>query len=193
MQTKQILTAGVDEAGRGPLAGPVVAGAVILADGFPVDWLDDSKKLTEKKREHLYQEITQSSCLWSVGLCTVEEIDELNILQASLLAMKRALEGLSQKPELVYVDGTFTPDFAAKCEAIPKADSLIPCVSAASIIAKVTRDNIMHTLDEKFPQYQFAKHKGYPTKVHMELLKTHGVSQVHRKSYRPVQQVLNQM
>lgn len=189
METKSIV-AGLDEAGRGPLAGPVVAGAVILSDDFDTSLLNDSKKLTEKKRERLYTDITESNCYWAIGLCTVDEIDELNILQASLLAMKRAYESLTITADHVYVDGTFAPDIAATCEAIPKADSLIPAVSAASIIAKVTRDHIMMTLDAKFPQYQFAKHKGYPTKAHMDLLRAHGVSEVHRKSYRPVQALL---
>ncbi len=187
---KEGLIAGIDEVGRGPLAGPVVAAAVILDPEKPIDGLMDSKKLSEKKREQLSAIIKQRALAWSIGRAEVEEIDDINILQASLLAMKRALEGLTIRPDLALVDGNKLPDLDCPAEAIVKGDSKVPVISAASIIAKVARDNEMLELDEQYPGYGLAKHKGYPTKVHMQALKELGVSPIHRISYKPVKQLL---
>lgn len=178
--------AGVDEVGRGPLVGDVVTAAVILDPVNPIAGLNDSKKLTEKKRDALYSEICEKALSYSVGRASPREIDELNILHATMLAMQRAVTGLSQKPSLVLVDGNRTPDFGTTAHAIVKGDGLIDAISAASIIAKVTRDNEMAELDAKYPQYGFAKHKGYPTKAHFEALAEHGIIDEHRKSFKPV-------
>lgn len=180
------LVAGVDEVGRGPLAGPVVAAAVILDPENIINGLKDSKKLSHKKRVALSDEIKSKSLAWSLGRAEVEEIDEINILQASLLAMKRSVEALGKKPELVVVDGNFTPEINYKAIAIVKGDSLIPAISAASIIAKVARDNEMVNLDEKYPGYGFSSHKGYPTKQHIEALARLGITKIHRRSFAPV-------
>tara|TARA_R110002072_G_scaffold30092_2_gene94216 strand:+ start:504 stop:1094 length:591 start_codon:yes stop_codon:yes gene_type:complete len=178
--------AGVDEVGRGPLAGAVVAAAVILDPKNIINGLKDSKKLSHKKRMILSDEIKSKSLAWSLGRAEVEEIDEINILQASLLAMKRAVEALEKEPEMVVVDGSFTPEVNYKTIAIVKGDSLIPAISAASIIAKVARDNEMVNFDEDYPGYGFSSHKGYPTKQHIEALARLGITKIHRRSFAPV-------
>lgn len=180
------MVAGVDEVGRGPLAGPVVAAAVILDPKNIISGLNDSKKLSHKKRMLLSGEIKTKSLAWSLGRAEVEEIDEINILQASLLAMKRAVEALEKKPEMVVVDGNFKPNVNYETIAIVKGDSLIPAISAASIIAKVARDNEMVGLDEEYPDYGFSSHKGYPTKQHIEALARLGITKIHRRSFSPV-------
>lgn len=180
--------AGVDEAGRGPLAGPVIAAAVILDPTKPIKGLNDSKKLTEKQRNKLFLEIRQHALAWSVARATVAEIDEINILQASLLAMQRAVAGLGVAPKLVLVDGNKAPLFACEAKAIIQGDLLEPAISAASIVAKVLRDRYMVMLHKKYPQYGFEGHKGYPTAKHVEALRQHGVSRVHRTSFAPVAQ-----
>ncbi len=183
--------AGVDEVGRGPLAGPVVAAAVILDPARPLDGLRDSKKLTEKRREALYDEICASALAWSLGRAEVEEIDRINILQASLLAMRRAVDGLAIEPERVLVDGNRCPQLRQPCEAIVKGDDLVAAISAASIIAKVARDREMAALDAEYPGYGLARHKGYPSKAHLEALRTLGVTPIHRRSYAPVRRLLD--
>ena len=184
------IMAGVDEAGRGPLAGPVIAAAVILDPENPVQGLMDSKKISEKKRNILAKEIREKALAWAIGRAEHDEIDAINILQASLLAMKRAVESLSIKPELVLVDGLYCPDISYNVKAIIKGDSKVPAISAASIIAKVTRDKEMVALDSQYPGYGFSRHKGYPTKMHVNALKELGVSSIHRKSFAPVKQLL---
>lgn len=176
--------AGVDEAGRGPLAGPVIAAAVILNPEKNISGLKDSKLLTPKKREELFEIIKSESLAFGIGRAEVEEIDQFNILQASLLAMKRAVEKLPIIPALVLVDGNRCPDIALPSKAIIKGDSLIQAISAASIIAKVTRDREMVLLDKKYPGYDFAIHKGYGTKKHYACLEKLGISPIHRKSFR---------
>lgn len=185
------LIAGVDEVGRGPLCGAVVTAAVILDPANPIDGLNDSKKLTDKKREYLFDEITQRALVWQVGRAEVEEIDQLNILHATMLAMQRAVLGLSIEPELVLVDGNRCPDLPYPCEAVIKGDSQVPAIAAASILAKVTRDREMLVLDQKYPGYGIAKHKGYPTKAHLEALKKLGPTPIYRRSFKPVQKLLN--
>lgn len=185
-----LMVAGVDEVGRGPLAGPVVAAAVILDPQNPIDGLMDSKKLTEARREALSKVIKQCALAWSLGRAEVEEIDRINILQASLLAMQRAVAGLAVRPDKALVDGNKLPKLDCPAEAIVKGDSKIPAISAASIIAKVARDTEMLELDAKYPGYGLAKHKGYPTKLHIQALSELGVSPIHRLSYRPVRQFL---
>lgn len=179
------LLCGVDEAGRGPLAGDVYAAAVILPEDCGIEGLNDSKKLSEKKREALYDEIIQKAVCWNVATASVVEIDTLNILQATFLAMRRAVEGLSVSPELILVDGNRNP-FAGEnvhCRLVVKGDATSAAIAAASILAKVSRDRYMKTLAEQYPQYQFEKHKGYGTKLHYELLTQYGISPVHRKSF----------
>ncbi len=183
------MVAGVDEAGRGPLAGAVIAAAVILNPAHPIDGVTDSKKLTAKKRERLELEIQQHALAWAIGRAEVEEIDEINILQASLLAMSRAVEGLSLAPTHVQVDGNQCPTVDCSVEAIVKGDALIPAIGAASILAKVARDRELILLDEQYPEYGFAQHKGYPTKAHFAALEAHGVSPVHRRSFAPVRRL----
>lgn len=193
------LICGVDEAGRGPLAGAVYAAAVILNPAHPIVGLADSKKITEKKRDILAIEIKEHALAWAIASSSVEEIDEINILQASLLAMKRAIdtmytqfsEVLGAQALLVQVDGNQCPKISLPCESIIKGDSKVQAISAASILAKTERDAELYELDKLYPMYGFARHKGYPTKVHMELLKQHGVSSVHRRSYAPVRALLN--
>jgi len=185
-----LITAGVDEVGRGPLAGPVVAAAVILDPKKPIQGLMDSKKLTEKKRNLLAIEIRDKATAWALGRAEHDEIDLINILQASLLAMKRAIESLPLEPEMILVDGTHCPDINCKMEAIIKGDSKIPSISAASILAKVARDNEMIALDNDYPGYGFSQHKGYPTKLHINALNKLGVSSIHRKSFAPVKKIL---
>ena len=182
--------AGVDEVGRGPLAGPVVAAAVILDPDRPIEGLRDSKKLTERRREVLAEQIRERALAWSLGRAEVHEIDEINILQASLLAMQRAVAGLALAPELVLVDGNRCPQLDYPSQAVVRGDSLVPAISAASIIAKVSRDREMVELDSSYPGYGLAKHKGYPSKAHLEALQTLGVTPVHRRSYAPVRRLL---
>ncbi|MCL1082516.1 MAG: ribonuclease HII [Shewanella psychromarinicola] len=184
----QGLVAGVDEVGRGPLVGDVVTAAVILDPSNPIVGLNDSKKLSEKRRNALYQVIMENALCVSVGRASPVEIDQLNILHATMLAMQRAVAGLSLQPERVLVDGNRVPDFGIASHAIIKGDGLVAAISAASIIAKVTRDAEMDTLDSQHPQYGFAKHKGYPTKAHFEALALYGVLAEHRKSFKPVAQ-----
>ena len=184
------LTAGVDEAGRGPLMGPVVAAAVILDDLQPIKGLADSKKLTALQRERLYDEIRAKALCCSVAMATVEEIDELNILQATMLAMKRAVEGLRLKPHKALVDGNRLPLLSMLAEAIVKGDALVPAISAASILAKVTRDRWCADYDLQYPQYGFAGHKGYGTAAHLLALQEHGACPQHRKTFAPVAAVL---
>ena len=186
--------AGVDEAGRGPLVGSVVAAAVILDPERPIEGLNDSKKLTEKKREALFVEIQEKAIAWSIAEASAKEIDEINILQASLLAMRRAIEGLSVAPEHVLVDGNKVPQgLVVSCDAVVGGDALHAEISAASILAKVTRDRQMVEMDQHYPEYGFAKHKGYPTKAHFEAIAAHGVIDEHRRSYAPVRKALEQI
>lgn len=180
------LIAGIDEAGRGPLAGPVIAAAVILDPERPFDGLADSKKLTEKKREYLFDIIQERALAWAIGRADVEEIDHINILQATFLAMQRAFAGLKILPELALIDGNQIPKIPCTAQAIVKGDQTEPAISAASILAKVTRDREMILLDQQFPQYGFAKHKGYGTDIHMAALEAHGPCAIHRFSYAPV-------
>ena len=184
--------AGVDEVGRGPLVGDVVTCAVILDPNNPIAGLNDSKKLSEKKRDLLYPEIMEKALAVSVGRASPAEIDELNILHATMLAMQRAVAGLSIKPSHILVDGNRTPEFGISADAVIKGDGLIAAISAASIIAKVTRDHEMAELDALYPQYGFAKHKGYPTKAHFEALAQYGVLPEYRKSFKPVREWLAQ-
>lgn len=192
-QYQGLLGAGVDEVGRGPLAGDVVAAAVILDPDAPIDGLNDSKKLTEKKRERLFDEIQEKAKSFCIARASVEEIDRINILQASLLAMTRAVEGLHLQPEHVWVDGNKIPKWRYPAEAVVKGDSRVAAISAASILAKVTRDREMVAFDETYPGYGFAGHKGYPTKVHMEAIDRLGVTPIHRTSYGPIKAKLEQM
>jgi len=185
-----ILTAGVDEVGRGPLAGPVVAAAVILDPDRPIDGLADSKKLSEKKREYLYPLIKERAIAYCVAEASVDEIDEINILQASLLAMKRAIEGLHIKPEHVLVDGNKAPDIDFSVDTIVKGDSKIESISAASILAKVDRDRMMVEYHKQYPEFSFHKHKAYGSKQHMIELNEYGPLSVHRKTFSPVRKLL---
>ena len=184
------LIAGVDEAGRGPLAGPVVAAAVILDERKPIKGLADSKKLTPLRRERLFDEIKAKALCCSIGEASVEEIDRLNILQATLLAMRRAVEGLRLKPNKVLVDGNRLPVLGVLAEAIVGGDALVPAISAASILAKVHRDRWCLELDQHYPQYGFARHKGYGTAAHLAALQVHGPCAQHRTSFRPVAELL---
>ena len=185
--------AGVDEAGRGPLAGPVVAGAVILDAEKPIAGLKDSKCLSASRREVLFDEIQEKALAWSVAYASVEEIDSINILQATLLAMQRAVDALWPTAEYVLVDGNRCPQLSCPARAIIKGDSRVAAISAASIMAKVTRDREMQALDEMYPGYGLAQHKGYPSKAHIEALQELGVTPVHRRSYAPVRRMLQQV
>lgn len=185
-----VLTAGVDEVGRGPLCGDVVTAAVILDPNSPIAGLNDSKKLTEKRREALYVEIKEKALSFCIARASVAEIDELNILQASLLAMHRAVAGLSVQPEFVLVDGNRVPNWPYRAQAVVKGDSRVPAIAAASILAKVTRDREMAEFDTVYPGYGMAGHKGYPTKVHLEALKQLGITPIHRRSYAPVRAIV---
>ena len=185
------LVAGVDEAGRGPLAGPVVAAAVILDDLNPIEGLNDSKKLTAARREALYDEIRAKALCCSIAEASVEEIDRLNILQATLLAMRRAVLGLRLKPVLVLVDGNQLPVLDVQAEAIVKGDSLVQAISAASILAKVTRDRWCERLHEQYPEYGFDGHKGYGTAAHLAALRLHGACEEHRRTFAPVAHVVS--
>jgi len=177
---------GVDEVGRGPLAGPVVTAAVILDPNNPIEGLNDSKKLSEKRREELEPLIKKHALAWSLGRAEAEEIDEINILQATLLAMKRAVEGLDIEPTHALVDGNKAPNLACPVTTIIKGDQSEPAIAAASILAKVARDREMVVMDELYPGYGLAKHKGYPTKQHQEALLELGVTPIHRRSFKPV-------
>ncbi len=183
-------TAGVDEVGRGPLAGAVVAAAVILDPNKPISGLADSKALSEKARTRLAEEIKDSALAWALGRAEVEEIDQINILQASLLAMRRAVLSLKPQPDYALVDGNRCPDLPCPTEAIIKGDQTVAEISAASIIAKVARDQEMVEMDTQYPGYGFAKHKGYPTKVHMQALQDLGITPIHRRSFGPVKKRL---
>ena len=188
-----MIIAGVDEAGRGPLAGPVVSAAVILDPNYKLLGLNDSKKLSVIKRKALSDEIKTHSKAWSIGIATVEEIDDLNILGATLLSMKRAIKDLSEVPEKVIVDGQFTPEIDVPCEAIIQGDATEESIMAASILAKVERDMIMVELDKKYPHYGFSKHKGYPTKLHLQKLKKFGPCNDHRQTFKPVKTYLAEL
>jgi ribonuclease HII len=182
--------AGVDEVGRGPLAGPVVAAAVILDADAPIEGLRDSKALTARRREVLADVIRERALSWSVGRADVEEIDRLNILQASLLAMRRAVEGLKFTPEGVLVDGRHCPSLSLPVQAVVGGDDRVPAISAASILAKVVRDHEMVECDRRYPGYGFARHKGYATRAHLQALRRLGASPLHRRSFAPVRQQL---
>lgn len=184
------LIAGVDEVGRGPLVGAVVTAAVILDPNHPIQGLNDSKKLSEKKRLVLAEEIKKYALAWSLGRAEPEEIDRLNILNATMLAMQRAVKNLKIPPHFVLVDGNRIPDLPMPAQAVIKGDSLVAEISAASILAKVTRDQEMCELDKKYPQYGFSQHKGYPTKLHLEKLSQFGILLEHRKSFAPVKKIL---
>lgn len=184
------LIAGVDEVGRGPLVGDVVTAAVILDPNNPIEGLNDSKKLSEKKRLALFPEIKEKALAWSVGRCSPEEIDQFNILQATMVAMQRAIAGLSIQPDLALIDGNRVPELPMAGLAVVKGDLRVAEISAASIIAKVVRDAEMDELDKEYPEFGFAKHKGYPTKAHFEAIEQHGVIGEHRKSFKPVKRAL---
>ena len=185
------LIAGVDEVGRGPLCGDVVTAAVILDPNNPIVGLTDSKKLSEKKREALFDVIKQNALAWCVARASVDEIDELNILHATMLAMQRAVSGLNIKPNYVLVDGNRCPNFGIQTQAVVKGDLLVAEISAASILAKVTRDREMVELDKLYPQYGLAKHKGYPTKDHLNAIELYGVNHLYRKSFAPIKRLLS--
>ncbi|HIF9321232.1 TPA: ribonuclease HII [Photobacterium damselae] len=184
------LIAGVDEVGRGPLVGAVVTAAVILDPNNPIEGLTDSKKLSEKKRNALFDEIKEKALAWSLGRCEADEIDEINILQATMVAMQRAVAGLNITPDFVLIDGNKTPELPMAAQAVVKGDLRVAEISAASILAKVTRDREMDELDAQYPQFGFAKHKGYPTKAHFAALEEHGIIEQHRKSFKPVKRIL---
>jgi ribonuclease HII len=188
---------GVDEAGRGPLVGAVVAGAVVLDPAKPIDGLKDSKKLTAAKRDFLYEQILENAKAWGVGEASPAEIDQINILQATMLAMRRAIEDLSIRlgawPDKALIDGNRCPELPISAEAIIKGDAKEPAISAASIVAKVTRDRQMMRLHEQHPEYGFAQHMGYPTEAHFAALKQHGACSEHRRSFSPVRKVLESL
>ncbi len=184
------LVCGVDEAGRGPLAGPVVAAAVILDPACPIEGLDDSKKLSAKRRERLAEEIRSRALAWSVAEASIDEIDRINILQASLLAMRRAVEGLPIRPCRAVIDGNRCPDLSCPADAVVGGDGKVAAIAAASILAKTVRDAGMLALHLRYPLYGFDRHMGYPTPAHLQALRLHGVSPVHRRSYAPVAQLL---
>lgn len=183
-------TAGVDEVGRGPLAGPVVAAAVILDPARPIQGLADSKVLSEARRNKLAEEIMDRAIAWSIGRAEIEEIDHINILQASLLAMRRAVLDLSPVAEFALIDGNRCPILPCPAQAIIKGDATVPAISAASILAKVTRDREMTAMDELYPGYGFAAHKGYPTRAHLAALAELGITPIHRRSFGPVRKYL---
>jgi ribonuclease HII len=184
------LICGVDEAGRGPLAGPVTAAAVILDPNRPILGLRDSKKLSEAQRDALAIEIKENALAWAIAECSEQEIDELNILQATMLAMRRAVEALSLTPTLALIDGNRCPVMSVRSEAIVKGDDKVPAISAASILAKTARDKVLAQLHAQYPEYAFDQHKGYPTALHLARLREFGVTPVHRKSYGPVKLLL---
>ncbi|MDE5583527.1 MAG: ribonuclease HII [Ruminococcus sp.] len=174
---------GVDEAGRGPLAGDVYASAVVLSDGLLIDYLNDSKKLSETRREKLYDEIIEKADYYCVATASVDEIDSLNILQATMLAMKRAVEGLGVKPDLALIDGNRLPKLDCESRFVIKGDAISASIASASVLAKVSRDRYMKDISAKYPQYCFEKHKGYGTKLHYEMLEKYGISEVHRRTF----------
>ncbi len=182
--------AGVDEAGRGPLAGPVIAGAVILDPEKPIEGLRDSKRLSASRRDELFDQISERALAWAVGRADVEEIDRINILQATMLAMSRAVEALQPYADHALIDGNRCPDLSCTSRAIIKGDSKVAVISAASIMAKVTRDREMLDLDVRYPGYGLAQHKGYPSKAHIEALESLGVTPIHRRSYAPVRSII---
>ena len=186
------LVAGVDEVGRGPLAGPVITAAVILDPEVPIEGLADSKKLTEKRREQLFEIIQERALAWALGRAEVDEIDKINILQATMLAMQRAVLALDPQPQHVLIDGNRCPKLPCSSEAIVKGDSRVPAIAAASIIAKVSRDREMAELDARYPGYGLAGHKGYPTKAHIAALEEQGVLPIHRRSFGPVKKLLKE-
>ncbi len=183
VREKFTMVCGVDEAGRGPLAGDVYAAAVVFDEDVIIEGINDSKKLTAKKREQLYDIIIEKAKAYCIATASIEEIEEINILNAAMLAMKRAVEGLGIVPDIALIDGNKTPDIDCKAHAVVKGDSTSQSIAAASILAKVARDRYMEELDEKYPQYQFAQHKGYGTKLHYEMLDKYGISAVHRPSF----------
>lgn len=185
------LVAGVDEVGRGPLCGPVVTAAVILDPSRPILGLNDSKKLSEARREALFEDIREKTLAWCIARAEVEEIDRLNILHATMLAMQRAVEGLSVTPRLALIDGNRCPKLAVPCAPVVKGDSQVPAIAAASILAKVSRDREMVELDRVYPGYGMAGHKGYPTAVHLEALSRLGPTPIHRRSFAPVRELLD--
>lgn len=187
------LIAGVDEVGRGPLAGPVVAAAVILDPRYPIAGLADSKKLSEKRREQLFDEIQRKALAWAIGRAEVEEIDTINILQASLLAMQRAVAALDPAPDHALIDGNRCPVLPCTAQAIIKGDAKVAAISAASILAKVARDREMTAMDAIYPGYGLAQHKGYPAPTHLQALAELGVTPLHRRSFKPVKDVLAAM
>jgi ribonuclease HII len=188
--TRGEVICGVDEAGRGPLAGPVFAAAVILDPARPIEGLRDSKKLSAVRRDELAVIIRRDALAWAIAQCSEAEIDELNILQATMLAMRRAIEGLSVLPSLALIDGNRCPVCSIRTEAIVKGDDKVAEISAASILAKTARDAALMEMHQSYPQYAFDQHKGYPTALHLERLRAHGVSPVHRRSYAPVRELL---
>lgn len=177
------LLCGVDEAGRGPLAGDVYAAAVVFPDDVIIEEINDSKKLSEKKREALFDEIKEKASAYCIATASIKEIEEINILNAAMLAMKRAVEGLSVTPEIVLIDGNKTPDISAKAISVVKGDAQSQSVAAASILAKVARDRYMKEMDKKYPEYQFSRHKGYGTKLHYEMVDKYGLCDIHRPSF----------
>ena len=185
------LICGTDEAGRGPLAGDVFAAAVILPEGFVIDGLDDSKKLTEKKREKLFDVIISNAVSCGIASCTPQEIDELNILNAALLAMRRAVAKLDPQPDFLLIDGNVTKGFSLPCRAVVGGDGIVPEIAAASVLAKVSRDRQCLELDRMYPGYGFAKHKGYPTAEHYRAIEENGVLPIHRKSFRLYRRLLS--
>ena len=186
------LICGIDEAGRGPLCGPVYASAVILDSDLVINNLKDSKKLSKKNRDILYDEIKSKAVDYAYATASVEEIDKINILQASLLAMKRAFNLHSTKPDFIYRDGLYCPDIKLlPMEAVVRGDSLIKAISAASVIAKVERDKHMVQLDQEYPEYNLKKHKGYPTKEHLQLISQHGINKIYRLSFKPIKELIN--
>lgn len=182
---------GVDEAGRGPLAGPVFAAAVILDPARPIAGLRDSKKLSQARRDALAEIIRRDAQAWSVAYCSAAEIDELNILNATMLAMRRAIDALPVQPTLALIDGNRCPSGTVRCEAIVKGDDKVAQISAASILAKTARDAVLLALHQEYPHYAFDRHKGYPTALHLERLRQHGVTPEHRRSYAPVRMALD--
>ncbi|MGE4617180.1 MAG: ribonuclease HII [Gammaproteobacteria bacterium] len=184
------IVAGVDEAGRGPLAGPVVAAAVILGDDVPAG-LGDSKQKSARQRERLFEALTATACAIGIGLANVREIESLNILQATLVAMQRAVEDLSHPPDRIVVDGTYCPCVPCPATALVGGDAKVPSISAASIVAKVTRDRLMLELDARYPEYGFARHKGYPTAEHLSALERCGITAEHRRTFGPVRRMIS--
>ena len=186
----QKIIAGVDEVGRGPLAGPVTAAAAILPADYDLPGLADSKKVSEKKRDILFDAIKEQAVSYAIAMASPEEIDEINILQASLLAMQRSVEGLSITPDKIEVDGIHEPKFDGEIQTIIGGDNLVPCIMAASILAKVARDRLMVAYENEYPGYGLAKHKGYPTAQHMQALNDLGITPIHRKSFKPVKRTM---